>query len=150
MNCLKIFVDADGCPVVNIAVDVAKKFKVPIILVKNYSHILSSDYAEVITVDNSLDSADYYIVNHLDSGDIVITQDNGLAAMVLAKKAYPINQNGVIINNENIQWMLSSRHIHKELRNRGIYTSKSKKRDSSLDKIFKDSLVKLINNLLEV
>ncbi len=144
---MKIFVDADGCPVVNIAIDVAKEFSVPITLVKNYSHILSSDYGEVITVDNSLDSADYYIVNHLSEGDIVITQDNGLAAMVLAKKAYPINQNGLLIDNDNIQWMLSSRHINRELRSRGIYASKVKKRDSSKDIVFKDSLIRLIRSL---
>jgi len=144
---LKIFIDADGCPVVEIAVKIAKERNIPVVLVKNYSHILSSDYAEIVTVDNSMDSADYYIVNNLSKGDIVITQDNGLAAMVLSRKAYPISQNGTVIDDENIGWMLSSRHISRELRVRGIYTTKAKKRDKLQDDEFKDSLIALIEKL---
>lgn len=137
---VRIFVDSDGCPVVKIAVDLAKEFKVPITLVKNYSHLISDDYAEVVTVDNSSDSADFYIANHISKGDIVVTQDNGLAAMCLGKKATVLNQNGLLIDDSNIEGMLSSRHINKELRNRGVYASKSKKRDSSKDRDFESSL----------
>ncbi len=58
----RIFVDADGCPVVKIAVNLAKEFQVPITLVKNHAHVLQDDYAEVVTVDITSDSADYYML----------------------------------------------------------------------------------------
>ncbi|WP_422484892.1 YaiI/YqxD family protein [Gudongella sp. DL1XJH-153] len=144
---MRIFVDADGCPVVQVAVNLAKEFNIPITLVKNYAHILNNDYAEIVTVDTTADSADYYIVNHLSQGDIVVTQDNGLAAMCLSRNATPINQNGLIINDSNIITMLSSRHLHKELRSQGIYTSKVKKRNKGSDKEFEISFRRLLQEV---
>lgn len=144
---MKIFVDADGCPVVQIAINLAKEFKIPITLVKNYAHVLNDDYAAIITVDTSSDSADYYIANNISKGDIVVTQDNGLAAMCLSKQAIPINQNGLIIDDSNIITMLSSRHLHQKLRKQGIYTSKSKKRNKGSDKDFENSLRTLLQDL---
>ncbi|MGM0396185.1 MAG: YaiI/YqxD family protein [Bacillota bacterium] len=146
---MRIFVDADGCPVVQVAVKLAKEFNIPITLVKNYAHILNDDYAEIVTVDTTADSADYYIVNHLTQGDIVVTQDNGLAAMCLSRQAIPINQNGLIIDDSNIITMLSSRHLHKELRSQGIYKSKAKKRNAGSDKEFEKSLRSLLQMVTE-
>ena len=60
---MKIYVDADGCPVVDIAIKIAKEYKLEIVVVKNYAHVLNDDYATIVTVDISRDSADYYIVN---------------------------------------------------------------------------------------
>ncbi|MBU5310510.1 DUF188 domain-containing protein, partial [Tissierella carlieri] len=91
---MKIYVDADGCPVVDIAVGVAKEYKLEIIVVKNYAHEIADLYVTVVSVDISRDSADFYIINRIEKGDIVITQDYGLAAMCLSKKAICINQNG--------------------------------------------------------
>lgn len=141
---MKIYVDADGCPVVDIAVDVAKEFNLEIIIVKNYAHNIQDDYAQVISVDISQDSADLYIINHIDKGDVVITQDYGLAALCLAKKSYPINQNGLIFTEYNIDGMLNRRHIHRELRRQGKLHGKSKKRESNLDSIFRSRLKELI------
>lgn len=146
---MRIFVDADGCPVVQAAIKLAREFNVPITLVKNYAHVLNDDYAEIITVDTSADSADYYIANHLSKGDIVVTQDNGLAAMCLSRQAIPINQNGLVIDDSNLITMLSGRHLHRELRNQGIYTSKAKKRKKGNDKAFEDSLRKLLREVTE-
>ncbi len=140
----RIFVDADGCPVVKIAVNLAKEFQVPITLVKNHAHVLQDEYAEVVTVDTTIDSADFYIVNHLSKGDIVITQDQGLAAMCLGRGAVPINQNGLVMDDSNIDGMLSSRHINRKLRSKGIYASKAKKRDQSKDKDFESALRRLL------
>lgn len=140
----RIFVDADGCPVVKIAVNLAKEFQVRIILVKNHAHVLQDEYAEVVTVDTSSDSADFYIVNHLAKGDLVITQDQGLAAMCLGRGAIPINQNGLVMDDSNIDGMLSSRHINRKLRNKGIYTSKVKKRDKDQNQDFERALRRLL------
>lgn len=141
---MRIFIDADGCPVVDETVKIAKESQIPVTIVKNYAHVINNPYAEIVTVDLSSDSVDYYIVNHMVKGDLVVTQDNGLAAMALAKEGIVINQNGYIIDNKNIDILLSTRHIHKELRQRGIYTGKSKKRVKSNNKDYEITLINLL------
>lgn len=141
---MKIYVDADGSPVVNICVKVAKEYELDIILVKNYAHEIQNNYAKVISVDIAQDSADFYIVNHINKGDIVVTQDYGLAALCLAKGTHPINQNGLIFTEDNIDGMLNRRHIHKELRKQGKHHSKAKKRKSESNSIFEYKLKELI------
>lgn len=143
---MQVFVDADGCPVVDIAIKIAREYNLHIVVVKNYAVHLENDYAEIVTVDISSDSADYYIVNRIRTGDILISQDHGLAAMSLARGAICINQNGLIINKENIDGMLNRRHINKELRRKqGIY-SKFKKRNPAADKDFETSLRSIIES----
>ena len=91
---MEIYIDADGCPVINMAVKIAKHKNIPVTIVKNYAHEIQDDYAKIVTVDISSDSADYYIANHIKKEDLLITQDYGLAAMALARGASCINQNG--------------------------------------------------------
>ena len=141
---MKIFVDADGCPVVDISIKVAREYEKHIIVVKNYAVQIEDDYAEIVTVDISSDSADYYIANRIEKGDILVSQDHGLAAMCLAKGAICINQNGFVINNENIDGMLNRRYINSKLRReQGIY-SKFKKRNPKADEDFEMALRKLM------
>ena len=129
---------------VSIAIDIAKEFRKDITIVKNYAHNITSDYANVVTVDISRDSADYYIVNHISSGDIVVTQDYGLAAMILARGGIGINQNGNVITEENIDGMLNTRHINQKLRKQNIHTSKFKKRNVEANIAFETGLRNLI------
>ncbi len=145
---MKIYVDADGCPVVDIAINLAKEYKLEIIVVKNYAHVLNDDYATIVTVDISRDSADYYIVNHLQKGDIVISQDYGFAAMALSKGAICITQNGLIISSDNIDGMLNSRHINQKLRREQKIYSKIKKRSPMANIQFEKNLRDLINSFL--
>ena len=58
-NQFTIWIDADGCPVVNSTINIAKQNSIPVIVVKNYSVQLKSDYAKIVTVDIARDSADY-------------------------------------------------------------------------------------------
>lgn len=115
-----------------------------ITIVKNYAHDITSDYAHIVTVDISRDSADYYIVNQISNGDLVVTQDYGLAAMVLSRGGISINQNGNIITEENIDGMLNTRHINQKLRRQNIYASKFKKRNNEANVYFEIGLRKLI------
>lgn len=142
-----IFVDADGCPVVSIAINIAKEYEIKIIVVKNYAVWLDDPYAEIISVDISRDSADYYIANRIEKGDILITQDYGLAAMGLTKGAYCINQNGFLITDENIDDMLNRRHFNAELRRKKKIYTKFNKRNPQADEDFERSLRRLINNI---
>ena len=112
---MKILVDADACPVKRIITEEAKPFEIEVIMVVDTSHILNDDYARVITVDKGADSADIYLANFAEKGDVVITQDYGVAALALGKGCYALNQNGMIYSRENIDELLFSRHIGKKI-----------------------------------
>ncbi|MDR7857834.1 DUF188 domain-containing protein [Tissierella sp.] len=146
---MKIYVDADGCPVVDIAINLAKEYNLEIIVVKNYAHIIHDDYASIVTVDISRDSADYYIVNKAQKGDIVISQDYGFAAMALSKGAICITQNGLVISSENIDAILNSRHFNQKLRREQKIYTKMKKRSPMANIQFENNLRDLINSLLK-
>lgn len=113
---MKIFVDADGCPVVRIVEKVAKEFSIPVVLLCDTNHILSSDYSEIIVVSAGADAVDLKLINLCCKGDIVVTQDYGVAALALGKGAYAIHQNGKIYSDSNIDGLLMSRHIAKKAR----------------------------------
>lgn len=144
---MKVIIDADGCPVVKIAVKVSKENDIEVLIVKNYAHKIEDDYATVVTVDISSDSADYYIANHAIKGDIVITQDYGLAAMAISKGAICINQNGLIISNSNIDSLLDRRHMNMEARKKDGKYTKFKKRTEKDNLKFETSFKKLIQDL---
>lgn len=142
---ITIWIDADGCPVVASAARIASNYNLEAVIVKNHAHEIQSNTARVVTVDKSRDSADFYIANHLKAGDLVITQDNGLAAIVLAKRGLCLNQNGIRISDENIYLLLDRRHLHQELRRKhGIHTGKSSKRNSTDNQVFERALNELI------
>lgn len=142
---ITIWIDADGCPVVALAARIASNYNLDAVIVKNHAHEIQSDTAKVVTVDKSRDSADFYIANHIKAGDLVITQDNGLAAMVLAKRGLCINQNGIRISDDNIDLLLDRRHLHQELRRKhGIHAGKSSKRIPKNNQAFERALTELI------
>ena len=113
---MQIFVDADACPVVGIVEKVAKEHSVPVTLLCDTNHVLSSDYSEVIVVGAGADAVDYKLISICHRGDIVVSQDYGVAAMALGKNAYVIHQSGKWYTNENIDLMLMERHISKKAR----------------------------------
>ncbi|WP_295208809.1 YaiI/YqxD family protein [Ruminococcus sp.] len=143
---MRLLIDADGCPVVDITVRTAKKFGLECIIICDSSHIFSSDYAQVITVDKGADSADLRLVNLAQRGDIAVTQDYGLAAMCLAKHVLALNQNGLVYDDSNIDSLLLSRHTAKKIRRSGGRLKGPPKRTSNQDKDFETALVKLITN----
>lgn len=142
---MKIFIDADGCPVVGLAVKIAESFELEVIVVKNQAHEFKSEYAQVVTVDISPDSADFYIFNKISKGDILISQDFGLFAMALSKGVICINQNGDIFDNSNIDFILQNRHLSSKLRREQKIYTKFKKREAYMDSLFEKSLIKTIN-----
>ena len=82
---MQIFVDADACPVVGIVEKVAREHNVPVTLLCDTNHVLSSDYSEVIVVGAGADAVDYKLISICHRGDIVVSQDYGVAAMALGK-----------------------------------------------------------------
>lgn len=113
---MRIFVDADACPVVRQTEEVAKKYSVPVTLLCDTNHILQSDYSEARVIGAGADAVDFALVNLCQAGDVVITQDYGVAAMALGKRAYAMHQNGWQYTNENIERLLMERHHAKKAR----------------------------------
>ena len=113
---MKIFVDADACPVVGIVEELSKKYKIPVTLLCDTNHVLFSDYSEVIVVGAGADAVDYKLISICHKGDMVVSQDYGVAAMALGKGACVIHQSGKWYTNENIDQMLMERHLNKKAR----------------------------------
>ncbi|MBO3443515.1 MULTISPECIES: YaiI/YqxD family protein [Clostridia] len=145
---MKILIDADGCPVVDISIKVAKKFNLKTIIMCDTSHNFKRLGVETITLSKGSDSVDFALVNKVEKGDIVVTQDYGLAAMVLAKGGYPINQNGLVYDNENIDQLLFTRHISKKVRSAGGRMKGPKKRQKEDDIRFEESMTKLCEKII--
>ena len=111
---MQILVDADACPVVSIVERVAKEHNLPVTLLCDTNHVLSSDYSEVIVVGAGADAVDYKLISICHKGDIIVSQDYGVAAMVLGKGANASHQSGKWYTNENIDQMLMERHLNKK------------------------------------
>ena len=116
---MTIFIDADGCPVVDIADKLSKQAGVDLVIVCDTSHVFEYDGARTVTVPKGNDSVDFTLVNMVQKGDIVITQDYGMAAMCLARQAIPISQDGMIYTDHNIDSLLMQRHTAKKIRMSG-------------------------------
>ncbi|MBN2557211.1 MAG: YaiI/YqxD family protein [Clostridia bacterium] len=124
---MKIVVDADACPVKREIISIAKRHNLDVVMVCDTSHVLSDEYAKIVVVDKGSDSADFALINLADKGDIVVTQDYGVAAMALAKGSGVISNSGIIFTKFNIDAYLAQRHLAKENRRKGGKFPKTKK-----------------------
>lgn len=142
---MRILVDADACPVKGIILKAAAEYGIPVIMFIDTSHILNDGYSEVVIVDKSRDSVDIALANRVSEGDIVVTQDYGVAAMVLPKGAKALNQNGLIYSDENISSLLFERHLSQKVRRSGGRTNGPRKRSEDNDARFEKAFRMLIN-----
>lgn len=147
---MKIFIDADACPVVDITIRTAEKYNTECVILCDTAHFIERNGAVTVTVEKGSDSVDFKLVNMIHEGDIAVTQDYGLAAMCLAKKAYPINQNGLIFSDRNIEKLLYSRFVSKKIRMAGGRTKGPKKRTAEQDRDFESALETLLKKLKRV
>lgn len=148
---VQIFVDADACPVVGIVEKIAKEYNVSVMLLCDTNHVLSSDYSEVIVVGAGADAVDYKLISICHKGDIVVSQDYGVAAMALGKGAYAIHQSGKWYTNDNIDQMLLERHLNKKARRSSHknHIKEPKKRTEEDDERFTQSFERLIQKALD-
>lgn len=122
---MKIYVDADACPVKDIIISESKATKIPVILVTSFSHFSNAKQplgVETIYVDSGADAADYRIMKLATKGDIIITQDYGLASLGLAKGCTVLHHNGFIYTNDNIDQLLQTRYLGAMARKSGQRT----------------------------
>ncbi|TQR17787.1 YaiI/YqxD family protein [Psychrobacillus soli] len=140
---VSVLVDADGCPVVDLTIAVAKKFNLKITLLCDTAHYMQREGAETVMVSKGADAVDFVLVNRVKKGDIVVTQDYGLAAMVLAKQGFAIDQNGRWYTAENIDQLLDSRHMSKKIRQAGGRLKGPRKRQKEDNEKFERGFTEL-------
>ncbi|MDD2981052.1 MAG: YaiI/YqxD family protein [Hespellia sp.] len=143
---MRILVDADACPVTRIVEQIAKKNEIPVTLLCDTNHVLQSSYSEVKVIGAGADAVDFALLGICKTGDIVVTQDYGVAAMILGKGAYGIHQSGKWYTNENIDMMLMERHMAKKARmsKKKHHIKGPSKRTEEDDKRFGESFEKMI------
>ncbi|MBD5137678.1 MAG: YaiI/YqxD family protein [Lachnospiraceae bacterium] len=146
---MKIYVDADACPVIDIVEQVANDYNTPVVLLCDTNHVLYSDYSEVKIIGAGADAVDFALINLCKESDIVVTQDYGVAAMALGKGAYAIHQSGKWYTNDNIDRMLMERHLNKKARRVSgkSHLKGSKKRTNEDDVWFRQSFEKLLKTI---
>lgn len=149
---MKILVDADACPVVAIVERIAAKYELPVTLLCDTNHVLNSSYSEVKIVGAGADAVDFALINNARKGDIVVSQDYGVAAMALGKGCFAIHQSGRWYTDENIDRMLMERHVAKKVRRAGgkHHLKGPAKRTDEDDARFAESFEKMIRKALNI
>ena len=147
---MTIYIDADACPVTRIAEGIARKHGIPVILLCDTNHVLTSDYSTVKVIGAGPDAVDFALINLCQRGDIVITQDYGVAALALGKGARAIHQSGKWFTDDNIDGLLMDRHLAKKARRSGKHHLKGPaKRTEKDDKRFAESFERMIQEALD-
>jgi hypothetical protein len=141
---MKILVDADACPVKDIIEEIAGNYKLRVIMVSNSSHVINSDYSEHLVVDEGSQAADIAIANNTEAGDIVVTQDYGLASIILTRGAMAIHPDGKVYTLNNIDGLLMQRYINYKARQARKRIINMKKRTQDDNNRFIDSFNRLI------
>jgi hypothetical protein len=142
---MTVYIDADGCPVVDITVRVSNQAGIECVILCDTSHVFEKPGAKTITVPRGNDSVDFVLVNMVQKGDIVVTQDYALAAMCLARLAVPVSQDGMVYTEDNIDALLHQRHTAKKIRMAGGRLKGPSKRTPGQDKAFEITLAYLLD-----
>ena len=141
---MKVLIDADACPVVDIALRLCKKHGVPCLLLCDTAHAMHRDGAETLIFDKGSDSVDFALVNRTAAGDVVITQDYGLASMCLGRNVRILHQDGWEYTLDNISGLMEQRHVSKKHRMAGGRTKGPAKRTKAQDIAFEKALQQIL------
>ena len=143
---MRVLIDADGCPVVDIAVSIARELKLECLILCDTCHLFDKLGAQTLVFSKGADSVDFALVNLLLPGDVVITQDYGLAAMCLSRQARVLNQDGMEYTDDNIDSLLLARHTAKKIRNSGGRLKGSSRRKPEQNEAFAAALRRILNS----
>ena len=141
---MRIWIDADGCPVVDSTLRLARRAGVEAVILCDTSHEFRREGVETVTVSKGADSVDFALVNRLAPGDLAVTQDYGLAAMCLSRGARVLRQDGLEYTADNIDAFLLARHTAKKIRRGGGHLHGAKKRTSEEDAAYERALSALL------
>ena len=146
---MRVLIDADGCPVTDIAVRLCNTFCTPCILLCDTSHEFHRNGAQTLVFDKGSDSVDFALVNRLQNDDLVITQDYGLASMCLARQCRVLHQDGWEYTRDNIDALLLVRHESRKHRESGCRFKGPRKRTSQQDSTFEAALHKILQTTVQ-
>ena len=149
MIVIRVLIDADGCPVVDIALRICRENHIPCLILCDTAHVFHRDGAETLVFDKGVDSVDFALVNRTAAGDIVITQDYGLASMCLARRCRVLHQDGWEYHADNIDALLFVRHESRKYRAAGNRVKGPKKRSAQQDAAFETAFQRLIQNSVQ-
>lgn len=141
---MNIAIDGDGCPVVHETIALAKQYGVPCTIFCDTSHLIRDDYATTVTISTGRDAVDFALFQRVSRGDLVVTQDYGLAAIALGKGCIVINEDGKQYTDETIDYLLQQRHHHAQLRRSNKRVKGPKKRKKEQDEQFIHTLSTLL------
>ena len=141
---MRILIDADGCPVVDIVLKLCREFQIPCLLLCDTAHEFRREGCEILVVDKGADSVDYAIANRVQPGDAVVTQDYGLAAMCLSRNARVLHPDGWVYSETNMDTLLLQRHTARKLRSAGVRMKGPKKRTRQQDEAFARALGQIL------
>lgn len=144
---MKVLIDADACPVVDIALKLCRSRNISCVLLCDTAHILHREGAETLVIDKGADSVDFALVNRTCPGDLVITQDYGLASMCLSRKARILHQDGWEYTTDNITALMEERHAARKYRAAGGRTKGPSKRTAAQDKAFAQALEAVLQQM---
>lgn len=144
---MNVLIDADGCPVVNLTLQIAKQFGIPVVILCDTSHQIEHEGVQTLVFDKGADSVDFALVNRVKPGDIVVTQDYGLASMCLARCAKVLNQNGLEYTADNMDTLLLRRYENKKLLRAGKHPKGSAKRTKEQDEAFVATLTDILASI---
>ena len=146
---MKILIDADGCPVVDIAIRLGRQYGIPCLILCDTAHEFHRSGAETTVFDKGTDSVDFSLVSRVSPGDLVITQDYGLASMCLAKSARILHQDGWEYTIDNIDALLLVRHESRKHRASGGRMKGQKKRTQAQNEAFERALRNLLQTSVQ-
>lgn len=148
---MKILVDADACPVKEIIEKVAESKNIEVVMYIDSSHILHSNYSKIVIIGKGRDAVDLALINDSDIGDIVVTQDYGVASLALGRGAYAIGNSGLVYDNNNIDKLMFERFLGQKVRRAGRKGGKAfnpKKRTKEDDERFERNFLKMIDDIV--
>lgn len=144
---MKIIVDGDACPSKDIIKSLAKKYEIEVHIFVDSSHYFEDDFFTIHLVSKGKDAVDIALINYMENGDLIITQDYGVAAIAICKTNFVVNPIGFRYTNKNIDELLFKRHITSKSRRSGKGVTKIKKRSKENDENFYMILEKLLKQI---
>lgn len=149
---MRFVIDGDGSPVKEEVIRLGKKFQLPVLIITSVDHYTMKEYpdfVQFIYVDKGADRADYQIVKEIKPGDLLITQDYGLASLVLPKKARVFHHSGKEYLVETIDQLLMQRYIGGQMRKAGKRTKGPKPFTASDRQLFYEIMTDIVEEELK-
>lgn len=146
---MKVLIDGDGCPVVDITVSLSRKYAIACILLCDTAHIFNLSGVQTLIFDKGSDSVDMALVNRISPGDLVITQDYGLASLCLSRKAVVLHHDGWEYTPDNIDALLFKRHVSRKLLASGKRIKGPKKRIPAQNLAFQHALEQILQSSIQ-